>query len=228
MEKGAALMVGNLMSSGSRSFYIYETNGTNEAEHSNYLATTTLKSIHGPMDFYVVFNDIDTDPLVSARFFHDRGIAKYLFNAVQGDIKQYRNPLLNGGTLEETQEWLDSLPVLQYQSIVHPSMYSQGVVYREYAGTQIVGERGSFELLELLNKEEELPLYEDNHDDYFCIRVDLTEHQDEDVIAFLYVKDRDKLVAVMDKLLDTWINVEVVVSNVERLKALMGLPHEEV
>jgi hypothetical protein len=220
-------MNGSLIVTADRFFHVSEINGTKETEHANYLATTTLKSPHGPMSVHAVFHDVDKVDPNKGRFFFERTTAWKLFNAVQGDISQYDNPLINGETLEQAQEWLANLSALDYQRRVHPHKYYETVVYREYAGVQVVGERNSFALLELLDEKEDLPVYEANHDDYFCIRVDLTEHQDEDVIAFLYVKDRDKLVAVMEELLDTWINVEVVVSNVERLKALMGLPHEE-
>lgn len=220
-------MSNTLIVSGERSFYVSEVNGTNENEHANYLAQTTLASPHGPMDFYVVFNDaIPTTPLCG-RFFLSRANAKQLFDAVQTNIGQYRNPLINGGTLEETQEWLNALTPWHYRRIVHPTDYGQDVVYQEYAGVQVVGERDSFELLGLNKGDGELPSYNEKHDDYFCIQVDLTEHQDENVKAFLYIKDRDNLVAVMDKLLDTWINVEVVVNSIERLKTLMGMPVDQ-
>lgn len=220
-------MSNTLIVSGERSFYVYEVNGTNEADHANYLTRTALKSVNGPLEVYSVFHDVgEVDPN-KGRFFTNGHAARLLFNAVQSDIRQYGNPLINGETLGQMQEWLEGLTHLQYQRIARPGEYSEGVVYLEYAGVQIIAERSSLQLLELMGEGEELPLYEEHYDDYFCIKVDLTEHQDEDVVAFLYVKDRDKLVAVMDELLDTWINVEVVVSNVERLKALMGIPVDQ-
>lgn len=221
-------MSSSLIEYGNHVYRVYEVNGTNEAAHVNYFTRTTLMSACGPLEFYAVFSDVDPDPLATARFFLEQANAKQLFNAVQGNIEQYRNPLINGGTLGETQQWLDGLTPWQYRGIVNPSAYGADIVYREYAGVQVVGERDSFELLELGKGDEELPLYKENHDDYFCIRVDLTEHQDESVLAFLYVKERDSLIPVMDELLDTFVDVEVVVSSVERLKALMGIPHEEV
>lgn len=220
-------MVGNLIISGERSFYVYEVNGTNESEHANYLSRTALRSVNGPLEVYAIFHDADGPDANKGRFFTSAHTAQLLFRAVQSDINQYRNPLINGETLEQMQEWLDNLTTLQYQRIAQPHVYSEGVVYRDHAGVQVIAERSSFQLLELMGEDEELPLYEENHDGYFCIRVDLTTHQDENVLAFLYVKNRLDLVKLMDKLLDTWINVEVVVSNVEMLTALMGLPQQD-
>jgi len=220
-------MTGNLIVTKDRFFHVYEVNGVKETEHANYLAKSTLKSPHGPIDVHAVFHDAGKVDPNKGRFFTKGHVAQILFRAVQGDIDQYCNPLLNGETLEQMQEWVDGLTHLQYQRITQPYVYSEGVVYREYAGIQVIADRSSFRLLELMGEEEELPLYEENHDGYFCIRVDLTEHQDENILAFLYVKNRLDLVTLMDKLLDTWINVEVVVSNVEMLTALMGLQQQD-
>ena len=206
-----------LISTAKRFFHVVEING------ANYLARTTLKSLHGPMYVSAVFHDEHKADPNEGRFFFDSSVAKKLFDVAQFDISQYDNPLINGMTLEQMHEWADNLSPSAYQRIVNPYLYDRGVVYLEYAGTQIVAERRSFKFLKLLNKDEELPIYEGNYDDYFCIRVDLTEDHDEDRLAFLYVKDKGSLVAVMDKLLDTWIDVQVMVSSVERLKALMGI-----
>jgi len=221
---GVVVVSGTLIPSGGLFFYVIEVNWSNESSQFNHLARTTLKTTNGPMRVYAVFSDVDMNPAANGRFFTKQIEAKKFFDVVCDDIKRYGNPLINGMTLEEAHTWADALTPSEYRRIVNPTDYGQDVVYREYAGVQVVGERNSFELLELDKDGEELPLYKNNHDDYFCIRVDLTEHQDENVLAFLYIKERNSLVPVMDELLDTFINVEVVVSSVERLKALMGLP----
>lgn len=101
-------------------------------------------------------------------------------------------------------------------------MNEQTVVYCEYAGVQVIGERRSLQLLEIIEPGDELPEYKENHDDYFCIRVDLTEDQDEFVLAHLYVKEKRDLVPVFHQLLDTFINIEVIVDSVERLISMLA------
>ena len=101
-------------------------------------------------------------------------------------------------------------------------MNEQTVVYCEYAGVQVIGERRSLQLLEIIEPGDELPEYKGNHDDYFCIRVDLTEDQDEFVLAHLYVKEKCDLVPVYQELDNTFINIEVIVDNVERLVSMLA------
>lgn len=103
-------------------------------------------------------------------------------------------------------------------------MNEQTVVYCEYAGVQVIGERRSLQLLEIIEAGDELPEYKKNHDDYFCIQVDLTEGEDRPVLAFLYVKEKRDLVPVMHQLLDIFINVQVIVDSVERLVSMLAEP----
>jgi hypothetical protein len=221
-------MVGNLIPAGGKFFLVSEVNGTNETEHANYLAKSALKSIHGPVDVYAVFHDVGgkPDPL-NGRFFQKHHPARGLFNAVQTDFEQYRNPRINGETLEQIQEWVDNLPPLDFQRIWEPGKYADGVVSLEYAGVQVVGDRQSLKLLELMGEDEELPEYKGNHDDYFCIKVDITQMHDEELAGYLYVKDRMDLIPVVDKLWDTFVDIQVLVSNTETLKRLMGVSEQE-
>lgn len=103
-------------------------------------------------------------------------------------------------------------------------MDERTVVFCEYAGVQVIGERRSLQLLEIIEPGDELPEYKGNHDSYFCIRVDLTEGEDKPVLAYLYVKEKRDLVPVYHQLLDTFINIEVIVDSVERLVALLAEP----
>lgn len=214
-------------------FLVEEANGTSDSPILNYLVKTTLKCKHGGMEFFAVFQDEgDANApkgyfFEKGRFFTERRYAKEFIDKAQKDFSVYDNLLINGLSLEQAQEWLDTLTALEYQRRADPYRYEQGAVYREYAGVQVIGERRSLKLLELMGEEEELPEYEGNHDDYFCIRVDLTEHQDESVLAHLYVKEKRDLVPVMNQLFDTFINIEVVVDSVERLVSLLAEPAHE-
>jgi len=214
-------------------FNIEEANGTSDSPILNYLVKTTLKSAFGGMDFFVVFQD-EGDSTVpkgaffdKGRFFTGRRSAYAFLDKAQKDFSVFNDSAINGMTREQAQEWVNGLSSDQYVRHTDPHLYEQGLVYRDYAGVQVVGERRSFKLLDLMGREEELPTFKDDSDGYFCIRVDLTEHQDESVLAHLYVKDKHDLVPVMEELSDTFIDIRVVVDSVERLVALIGQPADE-
>lgn len=103
-------------------------------------------------------------------------------------------------------------------------MNEQTVVYCEYAGVIVVGEFRSLRLLEIVEAGEELPGFKENYNSYFCVQVDLTEAEDKPVLAHLYVKEKRDLVPVFHQLLDTFINIQVVVDSVERLVAMLAEP----
>lgn len=226
-------MMNKLNAHGDLFFLVEEANGTSDSPILNYLVHTTLKCEFGRMEFFAVFQD-EGDSNVpkgyffeKGRFFTERRFAKAFIDKAQKDFSVYDDLLINGMSLEQAKEWMNGLTALQYMRRTNPHLYAQGAVYREYAGVQVIGERRSLKLLELMGEEEELPEYEGNHDDYFCIQVDITEDNDEPVLAHLYVKEKRDLVPVMERLLDTFIDVQVIVSSVERLVALLGEPAPE-
>jgi hypothetical protein len=102
-------------------------------------------------------------------------------------------------------------------------MNDEDIVSLEVAGVQVVGTVRGFRELELLEPNELGEPYTEYHADYFYLRVYLHEDHPEGKSVFVYIKDKKDIHAVMDKLLDTWVDVRLEITDPDKLAELLGI-----
>jgi hypothetical protein len=191
--------------------------------HTNFLGKIWLKvsSCEKPLAVYVVYTDKDGNGIAEGQFFVVTHKAYQLFRAVQSNPKAWDNPELKGYTGGQLEDWLLSLGEYQLKMLTDPAAIAEEGVIMEIAGIQVVGSNQSFRRLEMLAEDARGERYTENHDGYYCLRVYLHDHCD-DESAFIFVKDKANLHPVMEELLNTWVDVRLEISNPDQLTELLA------
>lgn len=198
--------------------------------HTNFLGKIWLKvsGCEKPLAVYVVYTDKDGKGIAEGQFFVVTHKAYQLFRAVQSNLEAWDNSELKGYTSDQLEVWLLSLNEYQLKMLTDPQAIAEEGVIMQIAGIQVVGSNHSFRMLEMLGQDARGERYTENHDDYYCLRVYLHDHCD-DQSAFIFVKDKENLHPVMEELLNTWVDVRLEISNPDKLAELLGVEsnHEE-
>lgn len=210
---------------------LLETNSDASVDDTtNYLGKACAKTVHGPVSFYFVVKKKEGEVnLSNGRLFTNINWATAFFRAVQSKPEAWGWDHINGLSEKEFGAWLDTLSFGEWRQETQPQVVAQEIVSIQRAGIQVVSSNASFRALGWLGNNEEGKLYYEDHDHYFCFQVTVEDPNDreDDLKVYLYVEDRTNLVPMMEELWEEFVDIQLMVTNTQRLQAVMGEKTEE-